>query len=247
MAVAGNQFNICFTRIPLNATPVVVRNMVLEQALVDSDIVVLVDADDMLFETRVEAARKSAEKNDVTAAAMGYMDENGNRMDGFFDPYAGDKRLIKNNVFGFSNTTWRSRLLQNVLPVSENCVLMDWYVTTLALYSGATLGIDPEPRMLYRQHPGNIAVFRPPFRSEQIIKTANLVLGHYDLILNAFTEKGIKGGGKFREAENYVSQFAEAIKDQNLLEKYANALNYLPNKHVWWSCVAHPDLEEIWV
>lgn len=246
MAKAGKQFNIFFTRIPLNVTPAVVRNMVLEQALADCDIVVLVDADDMLCETRVEAARKSVEKNDVTAAAMDYMDENGKKTDGFFDPRVGDKRLIRNNVFGFSNTTWRSRVLLHFLPVPENCVLMDWYVATLALYSGATLGCDAHARMFYRQHPGNVAVSKPPFRPDQIMKATALVLGHYELLLDAFHKQRIQGADIIGKSRNRVGYFSKALVDEDLLERYTMALNNLPNKHVWWSCVAHPELEELW-
>jgi len=116
----------------------------------------------------------------------------------------------------------------------------------MALYIGASLGYDKEPRMFYRQHPGNIAASRPPFRAGQIVKATDLVLGHYDLVLAAFAEKGIAGSEKFEQVRERVKRFGQAIQGQTILEQYVTALNALPDRHVWWTCVAHPDLEEIW-
>jgi len=235
-----------FVSAPPNATPAVVRNKVLEQALQNCDAAVLVDADDVLDATRVAAARESAGKYDVTATAMKYIDSDGNVINGFFDPYLGDPGLVRNNVFGFSNTTWRAQTLAQFLPVPESCVLMDWFVSTLALYTGASLGYDGEARMRYRQHPENIAASRPPFSADQIIKATKRVLGHYDLVLSTFAKLKIEQMDIFEEARREVAQFFKAIAGKNVLKQYVEALNALPHRHVWWSCVAHPALEGIW-
>lgn len=242
----NNLSNIHFLKAPMNVTPAGVRNMVLEQVLPAYNAVALVDSDDILDETRVEAAKKHVAHSDVTATGMDYIDGEGKRIEGFFDPGLGDPSLIANNVFGFSNTTWRSVVLAQFIPVPDNCALMDWYFATLAFYSGASLCYDNEPRMLYRQHPGNIAASRPPFTTGQIIKATDLVLAHYDLVLAAFAEKGIAGSEKFEQARQRVKRFGQAIQNQTSLEQYVAELNSLPDRHVWWSCVAHPDLEGLW-
>ena len=242
----GKNISAKFVPVPFRATPAVVRNKVLEQALQKCDAVALVDADDILDKSRVEAAKKSAGEWDVTATAMKYINNEGKAVAGFFDPGLGDSSLVKNNVFGFSNTTWRAQVLASFLPVPANCVLMDWFISTLALYSGASFGYDEECRMLYRQHHGNIAASRAPFSPAQITKATALVIGHYDLVLNAFAERRLEQINKFSEARDYVKQFSKAISDQNVLAQYVAALNLLSNKHVWWSCVAQPELEDLW-
>lgn len=237
---------ISFVKAPFGTTPTTVRNYVLNQALKTCDAVALVDADDMLKESRIKFAKKFITKFDVVASGMKYVDAGGNSITGFFEPSLGDPWLIKNNVFGFSNTTWKSDILAKFIPIPDQCVLMDWYVATLALYSGASLGYETEPRMLYRQHPGNIAMSRAPFSAEQIFKAVDLVLGHFDLVLNAFAERGIPGREKFEQARERVQRFGQAIQNQTTLEQYITSLNALPNRHAWWSCVAHPELEKIW-
>jgi hypothetical protein len=244
--ILGGYVNFHFVTAPANATPAVVRNYTLKYALKSCDAVALVDADDVLDKSRVASAKKRINNHDVVATGMNYIDSSGEIIDGFFDSTLGDPSFISYNAFGFSNTTWRSEVLAQFIPVPENCVLMDWYVTTLALYSGASLGYDKEPRMFYRQHPGNIAASRRPFRAGQIMKATDLVLGHYDLVLTAFAEKGIAGSEKFEQARERVKRFGQAIQRQAILEQYVTALNALPDRHVWWTCVAHPDLEGIW-
>jgi hypothetical protein len=31
------------------------------------------------------------------------------------------------------------------------------------------------------------------------------------------------------------------------LQLYVQRLNILPNDHIWWDMVAHPDLDRIWI
>lgn len=238
--------NIHFVTPPPLSTPAEVRNAVLAVALPESDAVALIDADDLLAGTRVEAAKQSVGKADLTATCMRYIDDDGSLLDGIFDPALGDLSLVHTNVFGFSNTTWKSDTLANFLPVPKSCILMDWYVSTLAVWSGAKPGIDPTPRMYYRQHRDNIANVRPPFSAKQITRATGLVLSHYDLVLDALKTKDIRGLNVFIEARNRAQNFSKAISDPELLRRYLKALNELPPRHVWWTCVANPNLEYLW-
>jgi len=44
-----------------------------------------------------------------------------------------------------------------------------------------------------------------------------------------------------------VEQFHRAIVNSDaVLERYLAALNRLPAEYVWWWCVAHPELEDVW-
>ncbi len=239
-------FEIHIFKFPENINPTSIRNLISREAVSNSDAVVFADSDDILLNTRISFAKCYANKYDVTATAMQYINSDAVSLSGQFSPKNADLNLIRSNCYGLSNSTWNSNTLKKVLPAPEGCILMDWYMATLALYSGASLGYDTAPRMLYRQHPGNIAVSRPPFRAEQITKATDLVLGHYDLVLTAFAERGLAGSEKFELERERVKRFRQAIHKQPILEKYVTALNALPDRHVWWSCVAHPDLERIW-
>ncbi|MCF8026061.1 MAG: hypothetical protein K9K82_11320 [Desulfobacteraceae bacterium] len=242
----GRKIAAHFVAAPKNATPAMVRNTVLQQALQNCEAATLVDADDILMESRVAAAKASAAGSDLTAAAMRFVDAAANPVEGFFDPDRGDPRLAYNNVYGFSNTTWRAEVLMRCLPVPAECVLMDWFAATLAYYRGASIGHDPDPRMYYRQHADNIASVLPPFSKRQIARATRIVLGHYDLTLQTLSEQGFDQLRELFAARAQTARFADAIADPALLEKYVDALNALPARHVWWSCVAHPDLEDIW-
>ncbi|MCF8095439.1 MAG: hypothetical protein K9J79_08795 [Desulfobacteraceae bacterium] len=243
---AGRKLAAHFVDAPKNTTPAVVRNTVLQQALQNCEAAVLVDADDILMESRVAAAKASAGGYDLTATAMRFIDAARNPVEGVFDPDRGDPCLARNNVYGFSNTTWRAEILMRCLPVPAECVLMDWFAATLAYYKGASIGHDPKPRMYYRQHADNIASILPPFTKSQIARAAQLVLGHYDLMLQTLSAQEFVQLGELSAARAQTAVFADAIADPALLEEYVDALNALPARHVWWSCVAHPDLEDIW-
>jgi hypothetical protein len=48
-------------------------------------------------------------------------------------------------------------------------------------------------------------------------------------------------------AQRYVESFNQTIKDSpEIFQEYIGKLNQLPPNHIWWSCVAHPDLEGVW-
>lgn len=243
---AGRRLAAGFASAPVGVSPAEVRNLVLARALPGCDAVALVDADDILGPSRVAAAKAAAAQRDLTAAAMDFVDAAGRPIPGRFDPARGEAVPVRTNVYGFSNTTWRASVLAACLPAPADCVLMDWFVATTACLMGATTGIDPAPRMLYRQHPGNIARVLPPFSGRQVRLAVDLVLAHYDLLLRG-PLSGFPGpAGAYGQAREQAQRFALAMADPARCERYVQALNALPAGHVWWSCVAHPKLEEIW-
>ena len=123
ISIVGDAKKAKFVEVPFRSTTAGVRNTVLKYALEYSDAVVLVDSDDVLLETRVEFAKASVDKNDLTATAMRYIDQEGNKINGIFDPVNCDPDLLKSNAYGFTNTTWRTDTLKKLLPVPVHCVL----------------------------------------------------------------------------------------------------------------------------
>lgn len=212
--------------------------------------VVLVDSDDMLEPTRVEAAREYLESSDVNGCAMYIVDEQGHSLEGIFKPpneLNVDELLPRNNVFGLSNTAYRSKILRQCLPIPNDCALVDWYLITRAWALGARLSFDYAPRMAYRQHPHNVAYILPPFTVQQIVAATDRVLAHYRLVLGSIPDLQSEQRIGLETGHARLKEFCKSIKDSpDRLNQYVSALNELPFNHVWWSCVAHPQLEGIW-
>ncbi|WP_231476870.1 hypothetical protein, partial [Methanoculleus sp. MH98A] len=155
--------------------------------------------------------------------------------------------LLRNNIFGLSNTAYRSEILRKCVPFPKNCVLLDWFIATRAMNNKANMLFDDVARMKYRQHSANTARVLPPFSAEQILYATRLVLQHYDMILGCIPELSPFFRMQIPLFQNEVLEFYNCmIQCPGLLDKYIERLNKLPAKHIWWSCVAHPDLEELW-
>jgi len=212
--------------------------------------ILFVDSDDILLPTRVSAARHFLELCDVYGCAMRIIDEQGKDLNILFHPPCKSSIstvLPRFNIFGMSNTAYSSKILEKCLPFPEECVLLDWFVATKAWMNDASFIFDSTERMKYRQHSQNTARVLPPFTPEQIIKATHLVLQHYDLILKYMSPPSNKKYIQIKNAQQYICAFDKAINNSpEKFQEYIRKLNKLPPNHIWWSCVAHPELEEIW-
>jgi hypothetical protein len=234
-------------------SPAQVRQRAIEVMIEQYDAVVFVDSDDLLRPSRVAAARLALRKHELVACAMDLIDEAGNTSGAVLAPPKGTdpaNMLPRYNVFGLSNTIYKSALLKRCLPAPANCVLIDWLLATRAWALGASLSFDRTPRMAYRQYAANIAPVTGPFTSESILSSAQLVLNHYRCLLDS-------GDVSHAMAEPYRSRVEEAreraevfygaiTRFPQLLSEYTTALSKMPVQHIWWWSVAHPDLEATW-
>jgi hypothetical protein len=106
---------------------------------------------------------------------------------------------------------------------------------------------DPKELMLYRQYPLNTARVVPPFTPQQILLSTERVLHHYHCVLNEIPELPDSKRILFENAQINVKSFYYSItQSPKIFQKYLWRLNQLPPNHIWWVCVAHPELEEIW-
>ena len=231
------------------ASPGQVRTQAMEQLVDAYDAVVFVDSDDLLAPNRVAAARAGLEHHDVYACALDIMDERAVDVGCRFEPPPGtraDRLLPRYNVFGLSNTAYRTAALRRCLPVPRQCHLVDWLLATRAWLAGARMTFDSTPHMRYRQYSQNVAQVVGPFTPAYVATATGLVLAHY----RAVREGGLgaeSGGAEVVEAQARVASFAEAMAAApDRLDTYTRRLNELPRWFVWWWCVAHPDLEMLW-
>ncbi|MCI0627126.1 MAG: hypothetical protein L0387_36685 [Acidobacteria bacterium] len=230
---------------------ITVRLRAMEQMVSKYDGVVFADSDDVLLPTRLAAARQSLENYDVTGCALTVIDEGGKPLGPIFGPSSPDvdwaNLLPRYNVFGLSNSAYRTQMLARCLPFTRDCALTDWFLATRAWVLGARLGFDPEPQMHYRQYATNTARVVPPFRPDDVLTATRRVLVHYELVLQVVDRLDTLYRIGLEMAQAKVMEFHQVIRRSwKALQRYTQELNRLPPRFVWWWAVAHPELEKLW-
>jgi hypothetical protein len=215
------------------------------------DGVVLVDSDDILHPSRIASARIALQELDLSGCALRLVDEKGRDLGQTFRLPRGtepERVLPRCNVFGLSNTAFRSVLLNRCLPIPDQTVLVDWFLATRAWLCGARMGFDAIPRMDYRQHSTNMVRFRPPFSIQQVMKDSYRVLHHFQTVRSVTLEGAIPELlAVLKQTEADITVFYRKIVLQpHLLEQYVHALNALSLEPLWWSSIANPALQHMW-
>ena len=236
---------------PSGATPAQIRQEALARIVETCSGVVLVDSDDLLHPSRVAAARTALQRSDLAGCALRLVDQHGKSLDLTFDlPSQLEPEGVfpRNNIFGFSNSAYRSSLLKRCLPIPADAVLVDWYLATRAWLLGAKLAFDHVPRMDYRQHAANTARVRSPFSRDQVISDTGLVRRHFELVLAdpAGEFMADRYAALKRVAKNIEEFYCQVVLRPAQLDRYVEAVNALQPPPLWWSCVAYPALAHMW-
>ena len=232
-------------------TPGQVRQRALERMVESSIGVVLVDSDDVLHPNRVAWARDALTTSDLTACALRIIDERGRdtgRTFGYAPDGTADAVLPRNNIFGFSNSAYRSGILQQCMPIPASAELVDWFLATVAWLHGARLASDRRVGMDYRQHDANTARILGPFTGRQVLKDTERVRHHFCLLWGLSVD-GVAPErlAELERASADVEAFYRLVVLQPAhLERYVRALNTLDFSPLWWACVAHPALRHLW-
>ncbi|WP_251968921.1 glycosyltransferase family A protein [Salinibacter ruber] len=232
-------------------TPAQVRERAWRALIPQADAVVMVDADDMMHPCRVEHARQQISECDIGACALQLVDEEGEEIDCVMPPSGCETPedvLPRHNIFGLSNTVYRTQVLDGSLPVPKDITLIDWYLATQAWLKGSNLSVERAVLMKYRQHDDSTLSLLPPFTKEDVRRTTQAVQHHFSAV-----ERNLPAGPKanrltaFQNACEEVHQFQERIlAGDERLEKYISALNRCPPLPLWWGCVARPELSHLW-
>lgn len=232
-------------------TPAQVRQRAFARIVENCDGVVLVDSDDVLHASRVASARAALQTSDLAGCALRLVDEHGREigMTMGLPPQTGVMEVFpRNNVFGLSNSAFRSDLLRRCLPIPASAALVDWFLATQAWLYGARLVFDPGIRMDYRQHGANMARVRPPFDGPRIVQDTERVRHHFQIVLTSPPEGGLtdRFAAVERVAADIEAFHRRVVLRPVQLERYVQALNALEMAPLWWSCVAHPSLQRMW-
>lgn len=248
----GSELKANWVIAPVGATVAQIRQGALARIVETCSAVVLVDSDDLLHPTRVAAAGTALEDSELAGCALSLIDQHGKELGLTFDLpmlVAPEDVFPRNNVFGFSNSAFRSDLLRRCLPIPADTILVDWFLATRAWLLGARLAFDNVPRMNYRQHAENTARIRSPFGNKQVISDTALVLRHFQLLLaQPNADFVVDRYTVLQEATRDVEKFSQDIVLQPaLLDQYVKALNALHPPLLWWSCVAYQPLRHMWI
>jgi hypothetical protein len=249
--ILGSDLKANWVATPSGASPAQIRQQALARIVETCSGVVLVDSDDLLHPSRVASARVALQVSELAGCALRLIDQHGKDLDLIFNLPARlepDDVFPRHNVFGFSNSAFRSDLLRRCLPIPTAAVLVDWFLATRAWLLGARLGFDRLPRMDYRQHPANTARVRFPFSRDQVISDTTLVRRHFELLLaEPASDYLAERYAALRRVTSDVEAFhQQIIVDPTKLAGYVEALNALRPPPAWWTCVAYPALAHMW-
>jgi hypothetical protein len=248
-AAVGSAVEADWMQAAVGSTPADVRQQTLAHVVERYAAVVFVDADDVLLESRVEAARAQLEHADVGGCGMRLVQEDGSDLGVSFAVPLGvrvPELLPRLNAFGLSNSAYRTDVLASCLPIPTGTAIVDWYLSTRAWLAGATFHFDQAARMLYRQHSVAACQLIPPFTHEQVITATRTVIAHYESLLRLPERTLEPRWDRLAHELARAKHFRVQIEDDQRLALYVEGLNKLEASHVWWACVAHPDLEDIW-
>ena len=250
IAAIGAQVNANWLMAEAGDSPAQIRQKAIERMIDECSSVVFVDSDDLLYPSRIEAAREALRDHDGTACALQIIDEKEKYLGIIFGALPGEDAcalLARYNVFGLSNTAYRSDILRRCLPLSAECQLIDWLLATRAWALDASLYFDHTPRMAYRQYPANVAPVLHPFEPGQVMEATRRVLCHYNCALETEWELPEPQQQMLKSARHRVEAFQKSLASStDVLASYVEALNRVSPRYVWWWYVAHPDLEYIW-
>ena len=243
--------SVVWTTAEKGETPAAIRQRLLSQVVEEFDSVVLVDSDDILYPGRIAAARQSLYHGEMAGCALRLVDQQGLDLGKELNlpPQISPNMILpRHNVFGLSNTAWRSSLLKKCLPVPSNAMIVDWFLATRAWLLGASLYFDQRVCMDYRQYASNSTRVCGPFSREQVIHDTLRVSQHFQLILNSPIQGAIDSRRKrlLQVAEDVFKFASNVIPDQEKLDLYLVKLDELDLSPLWWSCVAHPSLKYLW-
>jgi hypothetical protein len=247
----GPDLNVNWVVADSGSTPAQIRQQALARIVQSCSGVVLVDSDDLLHPSRVAEARAGLKQSDLAGCALCLVDRQGMDLDAIFSlpPQLEPEDVFpRNNVFGFSNSAFRSAILSQCLPIPAAAVLVDWFLATQAWLLGATMTFDRVPRMDYRQHSANTARVIPPFGADQIISDTALVRQHFQLVQSNPKRNRIAGRDfVLKQVASDIETFHRQIVLYSAeLDRYVRALNALKPAPLWWSCVANPALGHMW-
>lgn len=246
----GAQPDAVWVENELGDTPAQIRQRAFERIVASHEAVVFVDSDDILHPTRVAAARAALQSADLVACALRLVDQTGRDLGMTFGlpPDAPPSVLPRHNVFGLSNTAYRTELLRRCLPIPQEVAIVDWLLASRAWLMGARVSFDRNVGMDYRQHGSNMVRVLPPFSEARVREDTEHVRRHFRVLVATLPAGAVpERVEEMQRVAQDVEQFHQRIvSSPEQLRRYVAALNDLVIPPLWWTAVAHPSLARMW-
>jgi len=247
---AGEDFEATWVFAEQGDSPARIRSRSISRIVNQYPGVVFTDSDDILQPERIALTRNLLEEYEVAACAMRLVDKNRRDLGlVFFMPtdFSIQDQISKVNLFGLTNSAFRSETLSKCLPIPDDCVLVDWYLASLAIAGGAKVVFSNKIMMDYRQHENNIGRILPPFSGPDVIKATKMVMNHYECLNRRLPEIDTSFSKTIAFAEEHIRLFYKSIdNNQESIRSYLQELNQIPGPFLWWEWVNHPALEKAW-
>ena len=150
--------------------------------------VIFCDIDDSFNKERVCVVHKALQENDIVINDMNVVDENNSvKVFNYISQNIDESVnldidfILQKNVFGFSNTGIRTRLIDDKLSFPEDLRIVDWYFYTRLLRKDVTVGFVRKPLTNYRQHYDNL-IGAGYYNVTNFRKMAQLKYEHFEFL-----------------------------------------------------------------
>lgn len=180
---------------------------------------ILADSDDCFSENRVADSVKVLQNSDIVANDLTISNNKGTILiekyfskrlvDGYIIPR---EFLREKNILGFSNTAFKTELIDFDIIIPEDLRIVDWYFYTLLLNKGCKATFTSKSITYYRQSDNNIIginnVSEEKYRSRYMLKREHYI--YLSRIMSGFEDLLLQYG---EGGDSYKRQFCKFINN----------------------------------
>jgi len=223
---------------PKNITPALNRQHLINYIVNNNfDYCIFADGDDILDVNYIQSVKSSLIENKVVFTDLNLILNDNNRyiISDYYQnlvPSDVDLKFLKDkNCLGFSNSGFRTDLINENIQIPLDMVAVDWYFySKLMITYNVTAKFIPKSLINYRIHEENLAGYNN-LNEELIRKTIEIKLNFY----NAMS----KINHRYLNFHVKYSKLAELINDEDYFLKLSDRVfkKYKNKKFLWWQII----------
>ncbi len=180
---------------------------------------ILADSDDCFSENRVADSVKGLQYSDIVVNDLTISNNQGTILvEKYFSKRLEDGYIIpceflrEKNILGFSNTAFKTELIESDIIIPEDLRIVDWYFYTLLLYKGCKAIFTSNSITYYRQSDNNIIginnVCEEKYRGRYMLKREHYL--YLSRVMPGFEDLLLQYG---EGVESYKRQFSKFINN----------------------------------
>lgn len=242
-----SDLKMSFINIPSGFSPAQVREYAWMQIINDYDALIFCDGDDVFSKKRVSNAKNSLKDFDLDACSLSLVNNTLEPLNVFM--YATDmvpNNIHKYNIFGLSNTGYKTNILKNTLPIPKHVIAVDWFIAHKAIQMGASCNLREDIDCFYRQHGKNIASPSKPATQKNVLQAAKISRIHLENIIKTLATDNPDILTCQKRLDDVILFEKTMAVNPDLLYKYLQLFNSIETETLWWNTVAKPTLDHLW-